>query len=538
MYKQMFTLLLAVAFLSISSPSFAQVDYTANDQVKPFGGDFGMGVNTGYYEGWNDFDLADLIGGNRKLKIEGVGGNTARLALTEKVLEDDRWDYDIKVGSYKHFKQRDVNDHIVFVGYPSDAHRDKTTYDGKRSELFSNLYEPIWDGGKNGTPYNDDNYYAAYLYKTVSIYKDYIKTWEIWNEPDLTSSRSAYARTGQSGSWWDVNPNPADIAITAPIQHYVRMLRISWEVVKTVDPNAYVAIGGIGYPSFLDAVLRNTDNPKDGNVTDDYPLGGGAYFDVLSYHVYPHMDNSIRKWNNKKGDFDYTRTSDAALKGVFTRKNDLNEVLVKRGYNGKKYPAKEWIISEYNVPRLPLQHNFGSDELQRNFLIKMVVEAQKQNIRQMHIYNLADKIDESKATKAYDEINVMGLYKNVNIGRKYEQELTGLGKTFQAINKFLSGYSFDRETTAQLDQIPNVEGGVFKNRRGQRVFVLWAETTQDLSEKAAGQVDLSNIVKTSKLMTRQLFGKTTTTLSKASFVDARKIQLSGEPSFYLTGASR
>lgn len=73
----------------------------------------------------------------------------------------------------------------------------------------------------------------------------------------------------------------------------IGLLRISYEVIKTVDENAYVCIGGIGNPAFLDAVLRNTDNPIDGTENNDYPLLGGAYFDVLSFHSYPHIDGSM-----------------------------------------------------------------------------------------------------------------------------------------------------------------------------------------------------------------------------------------------------
>jgi hypothetical protein len=490
-----------------------------------------MGVNMGYHEGRNDFDLSNLMGGNDSMKIEGVGATTARQALTEKVLDSDLWDYDIKIGALEHAKERGIINQLVFVGYPKEAHRDKKEYcDGVQSELFANLYEDIWDDGQDGTPYNDENYYAAYLYKTVSIYKDYVKVWEIWNEPDLTKSRSAYAKNEESGSWWSENPNPCDLAIKAPITHYVRMLRISWEVIKTIDPEAYVAIGGIGYPSFLDAILRNTDEPERGTVTGNFPLKGGAYFDVASYHTYPHMDNSIRKWDNKKGDFTFTRTSDAAVKGVFTRKQELNDVLVKHGYDGKQYPKKEWIISEFNVPRKPLQYDFGSDELQRNFLVKMFVEAQKQGIRQIHVYNLADIVPASKAIKPYDEIAVMGLYEHIVGNDQYPPKLTELGKAFQFINKAMKAYTFDSVTTQKITELEGVNGGVFKNQYGKRAFVLWAETPegQDLSEKASKTVDLSKIIYSKRLVAQPLsqFENIGKSLRAAA---NNEVQLSGEP---------
>ena len=98
---------------------------------------------------------------------------------------------------------------------------------------------------------------------------------------------------GQPGNWWENNPDPCDYKLRAPIFHYIRTLRISYEVIKSIAPDDYVCIAGLGFDSFLDALLRNTDNPDDGKVTAEYPLGAGAYFDVVGFHVYPHIDLSL-----------------------------------------------------------------------------------------------------------------------------------------------------------------------------------------------------------------------------------------------------
>ena len=214
----------------------------------------------------------------------------------------------------KYYEELGMGEHTAIVGFPSPTHRDPVQYcPGIQSELFANMYTPIWDGGANGTPYNDDNYYAAYLYKTVSEYKDHVRFWEIWNEPgfDYTGGLG-YLLPGAPGSWWDNNPNPCDYKLRAPIFHYVRLLRISWEVIKTLDPDAYVVVSGTGYPSFLDAILRNTDNPLDGSVTAEYPLRGGAFFDVMGYHSYPHFDGGLREYSDSIQNWLYYRHSDAA----------------------------------------------------------------------------------------------------------------------------------------------------------------------------------------------------------------------------------
>ncbi|WP_437333562.1 hypothetical protein [Sorangium sp. So ce394] len=42
-----------------------------------------------------------------------------------------------------------------------------------------------------------------------------------------------------------------------------------------------------GYPAFLSAILRYTDNPEGGAATPVHPEKGGAYIDVVDFHYYP-----------------------------------------------------------------------------------------------------------------------------------------------------------------------------------------------------------------------------------------------------------
>lgn len=84
----------------------------------------------------------------------------------------------------------------------------------------------------------------AYVTAVVNRYKDYIKYWEIWNEPDLP-----YA--------W--NGSHAD---------FVRVMKTIYEAIKAADPEAKVAAMALdgGFAPFLDAVLA---------------AGGGALFRYL-----------------------------------------------------------------------------------------------------------------------------------------------------------------------------------------------------------------------------------------------------------------
>lgn len=521
-----FLCLLLVAGVSIF-PSIAQVNYTANDIVKPYTGSFGYGSNVGYFENWTAEELGDIAIGSDFQGTEGVGVNTLRPALFEHFME--QWGYEFRIKTFEHYRKLGAKDNVVFVGYPSEAHRDPTYYCGdKQSELFANLYEPVWDNGENGTPYNDENYYAAYLYKTVQLYKPYVKFWEIWNEPDFSFTANSTNPPGHGESWWDVNPAPCDYDIHAPIFHYIRMLRISYEVIKTIDPEAYVAIGGIGYPSFLDGVLRNTDNPKDGSVSSEFPLTGGAYFDVLSFHTYPHIDNSLRAWSNELWGFIYNRNTDAAVDGVLDLRDRFKDVLLDHGYDGEQYLEKEWIITESNVPRKPLNRGFGSDEVQRNFIIKTLVEVQKEKIHQFHIFTLGDKFDYKDAKNIYDEYHLMGLFQNLYKASPQTAKPNDTGVAYKTTSDLLGEKRFDHHFWERMDLPAGVRGGVFTDEAGVHTFVLWAATTKDNSEEALQVLNLKQVTGINEFVLKRWDYALT---KDSSLVKGDQIPLTGEPVF-------
>ncbi|MEM9822906.1 MAG: hypothetical protein AAF985_17635, partial [Bacteroidota bacterium] len=391
--------------------SRGQINYNANDTVPEYTHPFLYGANMGYYPPWKDQQLANIAAGNADLGIAGVGVKTLRPTLPEFYLEDRG--YENRLTTFQHYDSLGIEDLTVFIGFPSEAHRDTTHFCDSSpysSELFANMYESIWDNGENGTPINDDNYYALYLYKMVSIYKDFTQFWEIWNEPDFDYSGNAWRPAGMEGNWWDNDPDPCDYKLRAPVFHYVRLLRISYEVIKYLDPDAYVAVGGLGYPSFLDAILRNTDNPIDGSPSGAYPHGAGAYFDCLSFHTYPHINGSLRYWDNDLGGFVYTRHSDAAMAGVLEHQGEFRQVLYEYGYDGNIYPKKVEIITECNLPRLAFTEYIGSNEAQRHFLIKTLVACQKNDIQQFYVYDLGEKEYLQNASSSFD---AMGLYESL-----------------------------------------------------------------------------------------------------------------------------
>ncbi len=481
-------LYITIVFVFYSLLSSAQVK-TANDFVPPYQSDVFFGTNMGYFPGWTDEDLATISKGDPVREVEGIGSETLRPALFGHFLE--KWGYDARISAFKYYKSIGIEDIVCFIGEPSEEQRERTIYCDETgpSNHYRNLYEPIWDDGENGTPVNDNNDFALYVYKTVSLYKDYVKIWEIWNEPDLADrdfKGHSLAPPGSSGSWWDNNPDPCEYKMRAPVFHYIRTLRIAYEVIKSVQPDGLVATGGVGYPSFMDAVCRNTDNPVDGSISDQFALKGGAYFDVLSFHCYPHIDGSLKKWNMSKFKHDLFRHTDKAAQGVVEAKNRFKKVLHTYGYDGKKYPAKHWILTEVNIPRKSFNNQLGSDEAQRNFTIKSMVLAKRENIRQYHIYNLAEASPHDMQVNL-TEFNTMGVYHSLLDVPKYEMTLTDGGIAYKTTAQLLGGMHFDYDKTAALAMTANVDGGVFSDKLGRSILVIWAKTSIDNSE--AGSAD-------------------------------------------------
>ena len=231
--------------------------------------EYRLGNGLGYIgNGWDDARMSNLS------TFAGYDGQ--RKKLPEQHFQN--WGYGIELGDARTNTKLGILDVVGYLATPTKEHSsNKTT----NSELCypANLYEPIWlDDGS----VNPNNYWANYVYKTVEIYKDNIKIWETWNEPDYTRNYNAV------GDWEKNPPDPKDLTHWyGTIFEYIRLLRITYEVAKKVDPECWVATGGLGYTSFLDAIMRYTDNPDGGKVTDEYPAFGGAYFDCDAYHQYP-----------------------------------------------------------------------------------------------------------------------------------------------------------------------------------------------------------------------------------------------------------
>ena len=448
-----------------------QVNYDTRTVNEPYDGPFRPGTNLGYWPNFSQQELGSLSA--------RVGGRVVRPVLAESVL--DIFGFDVAVENFEHWESLGMGDFIATLGYPVDWHRDWTEYcPGTPSTMFANLYTPIWDNGENGTPYNDENYFASYVYRVVTIYTPYVTFWEIWNEPGFDETFNLGWRDpgDPNGNWWDNDPQPCDYILKAPIEHYVRTLRIAYEVIKTIAPEDKVLAGGFGFQSFLDAVLRNTDNPAGGSVTPEYPTGGGAYFEMQTLHNYPHFDGSTISASN--GIFE--RHSDRAAQGLIYRRDFFQEIYSNYGYDGITYPKKGNVCTEMNVPRAfdeDPDRYFASEVGQRNYLMKAFVTAIEQDIFQFHVFSIADK---PGRPFGFDK---MGLYQPID-SIVYGQEIMNPeGVAMRTTSDLLWETTLDSEHSAELNMPAGAKGYAFKREDGRFMYMLWAETTEDHSEDAS-----------------------------------------------------
>jgi polysaccharide biosynthesis protein PslG len=92
--------------------------------------------------------------------------------------------------------------------------------------------------------------------------------WEVWNEPNLSL-------------FWPPQPDAAE---------YVELLRVTSEAVHEVDPTAQVVLGGL---SGSGVNVEGT-----GYLQQVYQLGGAAYFDVVSIHLYMHPTLDVTRFQD------------------------------------------------------------------------------------------------------------------------------------------------------------------------------------------------------------------------------------------------
>ncbi len=102
------------------------------------------------------------------------------------------------------------------------------------------------------------NYWGRFAYTIAYRYRDSVKHWEVWNEPDLH---------------WFWSGTSAE---------YAQMLKVAYRAIRAACPDCTVLFGGIMYyekPDFYRWVLNNLKNDPEG-AANNY------FFDAMGVHLY------------------------------------------------------------------------------------------------------------------------------------------------------------------------------------------------------------------------------------------------------------
>ena len=412
----------------VSTPDASKLQYRSGNGIGGIGND------------WDDGRLSNLSSWG--------GCDGQRKKLPEYHLE--YWGYGIEIGDCQTNTKCGILDVVGYLCGPSKAHSSNrlTPYENnKENQPPANLYKQIWlSNGK----INPENYWAVYINETVSRYKDHIKIWEVWNEPDYTKNYGVISK------WKTEPPNQNDLpSWHGSIFEYIRLLRITYEVAKKIDPTCWIATGGLGYTSFLDAILRYTDNPADGSVTDEYPALGGAYFDCDAYHQYPQYgvtDEETGEGYNDNG-------SDSLAKKVVILKKNHQYTIKKYGF-GVKYPAKIFINTETGYENGETKE---ANQVRRNWIAKLALYQIEYDVKQIHSLYLHDS-----GIKGMGDFQNIGKFVSVEEGYKHIKDSSKVRVILKRLN--IGKYEFDQSNSKTFRaSLPEGMSGIVLKRKFPKV---------------------------------------------------------------------
>ena len=116
-------------------------------------------------------------------------------------------------------------------------------------------YTPLWNSTNDDIdnfwhyPPKDYDEFGEFVFDLVNRYKDRIKTWELWNEPDI------------------------QIFWAGDQDEFAKLIRIGSEAVRRADPEAKVVLGGLAHdPDWLESLFRDH--------------GVSPYVDIVNMHNY------------------------------------------------------------------------------------------------------------------------------------------------------------------------------------------------------------------------------------------------------------
>lgn len=557
----------------------SKLNYSANDCIPMVESPFLYGSNPGYYPKNNDYGQGSLWSDLQLAKLNAdMGMKTYRPAMFERFMTENG--DNVRTDTFRQYVDTQgtlkLQDLVLFISGGWDPYEDPLRDPARENRLYSDahgscpaksasfkgIYEPIWNASGQ---VNENNKFAMFISRVLQNYGLYIKYLEVWNEPDLPAGSELvgydydYAGNRNSEkSWYDRAPSPCELRnLFASPYHYIRMLRITYELVKkynilVADSSKYILVttGGIGIPSFLDFILRSSDNPDNGKITPDFPHTGGAYIDVISFHHYPFfqtwevdpVEGYPKPIEGKTTETASNRHSDGYIKTSVSLYKMLKKIMLKYGYDNVQKPAKYFMLTEIGVPDVPWQMDGsklleGGVSLQQNILAKVLVKMQQLGLLSVDLYKLGSHVDPGTTLLpgVWSETQgglwaSFGLYNNLTTKGPGQESLTHLGIMMKTICTQLQDYVYDEHQTQKLLLDSHIDGAAFRKGSSYR-YVLWAKTTTDKIEFARSSYDFpATIFKNNTLLKR--FNLNSSIANSSNSEKSTGIVLSETPSIF------
>lgn len=468
---------------SDSDPDSGSV--TPPPNTSALGGAFAHGLNTGYWPPFTDVQTSQL-GAN-------AGSDSVRVKLPEGFLE--QWGYDILVPTMKARATQGMGNYASWLCAPTQEHSTAPSNGDLEYYIPKNLYEPIFDGSGN---VNANNYFAAYVSKTITTYAPYIQVYSVWNEPDWVSDWNVVA------GWKTSAPTAAQLPrFNGSIFDYARMLRIAKTVAAKISPDVRIATGGLGYPEFLDALTRYSDDPNGGAISSDYPKAAIEYVDVLDLHYYPVFTAG---------------NSDAATAGLLAHRDSFAKVL-----SDHALPSRPVVYTETGAPHVQVGTNPGGGAYARNYYVKAMVRAQAAGISGLQWFLLSDGADTSS-----DPFQSMGLYSNLSSAKTVDAAtLTDTGVASTTLGTLTKNLVYDDAETKAASATGNVIAVVLDAGSGtKRTLVAWATSTTANEDGGAATLTLP-------FAANDLAWDFSKTSAKTPRAKGDAVQLGSDPRFFV-----
>jgi hypothetical protein len=169
--------------------------------------------------------------------------------------------------------------------------------------------------------------FGNFMFDLVNRYKDRVKYWEIWNEPDIDPD--LVPPDSGFGCWGD-----QDDPYYGGGQ-FAAMLQVIYPRIKAADPQAQVLVGGLLLDCDPDRVC--TLNPASRFLEGILVNGGASFFDGVAFHAYDYYTGVLGGYENSNWD-----SSSQTTGPVLSAKADfIRSVLGTYGASNKYLMASE-----------------------------------------------------------------------------------------------------------------------------------------------------------------------------------------------------